>query len=287
MSQLTTQESSAPESTEDSEKTELPENQSTESTTEENPQAANEESEKPDSQPSSSNIVPVRCQPKPTDEQLRRRKEIVKAIRSLNVEKVADELGVGKLLLQDILHSICRPEYDPRNNVNRPVFRSGIIKLEDLANEMELEAQVVNVVDFGVFVDIGLGTSCLVHVSQLANHFIRDPHRFYAVGDSLKVWVTEVDTERRRVKLTAVQPKSLRPKRKTDRKPERNFGKSKFKKSGKQHSHQQNKHKRKAKPKPVKPITDDMLTGAEPMRSFSDLAQFFDKKPEKKNGEDA
>ena len=233
-------------------------------------------------------VVQVPVQPKLSDEQTRRRREIVKTIRSLDVEKVANEFGVGKLLLQDIVHSICRPEYDPRNNINRPVFRSGIIKLEDLTNEMELEAQVVNVVDFGVFVDIGLGTSCLVHVSQLANHFIRDPHRFYAVGDSLKVWVTEVDSERRRVKLTAVQPKSLRPpKRKPERKSERSFSKSKFKRTGKQHGANKFQQKRKSKPKPVKPITDDMLTGSEPMRSFSDLAQFFDKKPEDKNGEDA
>ena len=235
---------------------------------------------------SESEKVRVRVEPTLTKEQTQRRRDLVKAIRAIDVDKLAAELSVGKMMLQDIVHSICRPEYDPRNNVNRPVFRSGIIKLEDLTVEMELEAQVVNVVDFGVFVDIGLGTSCLVHVSQLANHFIRDPHRFYAVGDSLKVWVTEVDGERRRVKLTAVQPKSLRPKRSSEKKFERRGVKSKFKKPRNQSSNQY-KQKRKSKPKPVKPITKDMLTGAEPMRSFSDLAQFFDKKPEEKSGDDA
>ena len=183
--------------------------------------------------------------------------------------------------MKDIVHSLCRPEYDPRNNINRPVFRSGIITLDDLKPEMRLDAQVVNVVDFGVFVDIGLGTSCLVHVSQLSNHFIRDPHRFYAVGDSLRVWVTEVETEKRRVKLTAVQPKSQQNQRKPS-KSKRPPRKSKFQKSHGRPNHRGEKKytKAKRKPKPVKPITDDMLTGAEPMRSFSDLAQFYKKTPE-------
>ncbi len=214
-------------------------------------------------------------------DQLKRRKEVVKAIRELDTEKLSQELGLGKLLIQDIVLSICRPEYDPRSNFNRPVFRSGIIKIDDLAKEMQLDAQVVNVVDFGVFVDIGLGTSCLVHVSQLANHFIRDPHRFYAVGDSLRVWVTEVETEQRRVKLTALPPKSARAPKASTRKSGKPVTGSKFKRGQKPKGGY--KQRRPAKPKPVKPITDDMLTGAEPMRSFSDLAQFFNKQTDEKN----
>ena len=211
-----------------------------------------------------------------TEDQINRRRELVKAIRELDADSLSKELGAGRLLVRDIVQSLCKPEYDPRNNINRPVFRSGIIKLDDLKKDMCLDAQVVNVVDFGVFVDIGLGASCLVHVSQLANHFIRDPYRFYAVGDSLRVWVTDVDSAQRRVKLTAVQPQSLRPKRK-ERKSEKPYQKSKFKKPAR--SEQKRFSKPRRKPKPVKPITTDMLKGDEPMRSFSDLAQFFDKKP--------
>ena len=226
-----------------------------------------------------------------TDAQIARRKELVKSIRELDADKLAGEFGIGRLLLKDIVHSICRPEYDPRTNINRPIFRTGIIKLDDLSKDMCLDAQVVNVVDFGVFVDIGLGTSCLVHVSQLANHFIRDPHRFFAVGDTLRVWVTEIDMEKRRVKLTAVQPNSLRPKRR-DAKPKSFRKPSGPRKGGNRqghgqghgkHSETRRKFTKARKPKPVKPITEEMRAGAEPMRSFSDLAQFYDKKPEGKD----
>ena len=227
--------------------------------------------------------APAVTPPKPvlklTSEQIKRRKELVRALRDLSAEELAKEFGVGRLLMKDILHSLCRPEYDPRNKINRPVFRSGIIKIDDLKPEMALDAQVVNVVDFGVFVDIGLGTSCLVHVSQLSNHFIQDPHRFYAVGDSLKVWVTEVELEKRRVKLTAVAPKFTRGK--SDSKPRARRGK--FQKTNNRQPNRSGgkKFNKPRKPKPVKPITDDMLKGSAPMRSFSDLAQFFDKNADK------
>ena len=155
---------------------------------------------------------------------------------------------------------------------------------------MCLDGQVVNVVDFGVFVDIGLGTSCLVHVSQLANHFIRDPHRFFSVGDSIKVWVTDINADKRRVSLTAVQPASLRPKR--QEKPA-GFRKRTGPKSGQQRPERKSYGNRAVRPKrkpPKKapPITEEMLKGAEPMRSFSDLAQFYDKqsKPADKKGRD-
>ncbi len=78
---------------------------------------------------------------------------------------------------------------------------------------MELTGTVLNVVDFGCFVDIGMHDSGLVHVSRLADRFIRDPHEVVAVGDVVKVWVMEVDKERRRVSLTMVRPGSERPRR--------------------------------------------------------------------------
>ena len=180
---------------------------------------------------------------------------------------------------------------------------------------MQLDAQVVNVVDFGVFVDIGLGESSLVHVSQLSNHFIKDPHRFFSVGDVLKVWVGEIDAERRRVKLTAIRPGSKKPTGRRGRigKPVESSaeprsgstdrqagtpttGSRKPGKYGNKYGGDKDRSTnrpgyakgkftnksfaKKAKPKVVKPITDKMLKGDEPMRSFSDLAQFVNKKPE-------
>jgi uncharacterized protein len=123
------------------------------------------------------------------------------------------EPSIGTLTLRDILSQLARPGRDPREDLPPPVFKQGIIKLEDLAPGMELTGTVLNVVDFGCFVDIGMHDSGLVHVSRLADRFIRDPHEVVAVGDVVHVWVMEVDKERRRVSLTMVRPGSERPRR--------------------------------------------------------------------------
>ncbi len=267
--------------------------------------------------------VPPAPAPKPaprlSPEDLAKRKEILKRISELDIAEIAKDHSAGRMLVKDVLMALKRPDWDPRGNSKKLIFRSGIIKSDDLKLEMQLEGQVVNVVDFGVFVDIGLGESSLVHVSQLSNHFVRDPHQLYAVGDVLKVWVSEIDTERRRVKLTAVRPGSKKapPKRrrryegsKTDGKPEERSGArsgpgkpaGKFgggrkyegsnpsrSRSYSKGSSYKDRPKHKSKPKPVKPITESMLEGKEPMRSFSDLAQFVKSTPKKKgdSGEDS
>ena len=115
-------------------------------------------------------------------------------------------MEVGLLTLKDILAQLARPGRDPREDLPAPVFKRGVIKLEDLSPGMELTGTVLNVVDFGCFVDIGMHDSGLVHVSRLADKFIRDPHDVVAVGDIVRVWVIEVDKERRRVSLTMVPP---------------------------------------------------------------------------------
>ena len=129
------------------------------------------------------------------------------------VDQIAGELAIGTHLLRDILNSFKRPGLDPRDSFPPPLFRRGITKLEDLQAGMELQATVLNVVDFGVFVDIGLSDSGLIHISRLADRYIRDPHEVVGVGDVLKVWVVEVDKNRRRVSLTAIAPGSEKPQR--------------------------------------------------------------------------
>ena len=121
--------------------------------------------------------------------------------------------SVGTLALRDILAQLARPGRDPREDLPAPVFKQGVLKLEDLTPGMELTGTVLNVVDFGCFVNIGMHDSGLVHVSRLADRFIRDPHEVVAVGDVVKVWVMEVDKERRRVSLTMVRPGSERSRR--------------------------------------------------------------------------
>ena len=121
------------------------------------------------------------------------------------------ELEVGELTLKDILEALARPDRDPREDLPKPIFKKGVLKLEDLEAGMELKGTVLNVVDFGSFVDIGLKDSGLVHISQLANRYIKSPHDVVSVGDVVTVWVMGVDQERKRVSLTMVKPGTERP----------------------------------------------------------------------------
>ena len=210
----------------------------------------------------------------------------------MDLEILSGELASSPLLLKDILASLARPGRDPREDLPPPVFRRGIVKLEDLEPGMQLSGTVLNVVDFGAFVDIGLPDSGLVHISRLADRFVRDPHEVVGVGDVIAVWVVEVDKARRRVSLTAIKPGTETPPqdrpsrgrpRKTERKPDakrrprsggRPDGRSSKVPAPKHRTHQRPPQR----PKVVKPITKEMEEGKEPLRSFSDLQQFYQKK---------
>jgi uncharacterized protein len=129
---------------------------------------------------------------------------------SLDLDALSAELGVGRLLLADIVDQLSRPGRDPREDLPKPFFKKGVLKLEDLQPGMELLGSVLNVVDFGAFVDIGLHDSGLVHISHLSNDYVRDPHDVVSVGQVVRVWVLEIDKGRRRVALTMIQPGTAR-----------------------------------------------------------------------------
>lgn len=137
--------------------------------------------------------------------------QLAEQVKSLDLVALAQELEVGQLTLFDIVAQFTRPGRDPREDLPEPIFKRGILKLDDLQQGMELSGSVLNVVDFGAFVDIGLHDSGLVHVSQLANRFVRDPHEVVSVGDIVKVWVLEIDKTRRRVSLTMIPPGTKKP----------------------------------------------------------------------------
>lgn len=120
----------------------------------------------------------------------------------ITLGKYAGE-GVGELTLRDILSELQKPGRDPRAAFEPPQFREDVQTLEDVQPGMELEGIVTNVTAFGAFVDIGVHQDGLVHVSQLADHFVRDPAEVVRAGQRLKVRVLEVDRERRRIALTA------------------------------------------------------------------------------------
>jgi uncharacterized protein len=224
-------------------------------------------------------------------ELFRRRGQIRDALFKLDRQHLANELSVSPLMIGDVIHVLLQTGIDPRERLPGTVFRKGIIKLEDLEPSMQLRAQVVNVVDFGVFVDIGLGESSLIHISRLADGFVSDPHLMFAVGDTLDVWVTQIDAARRRVTLTAVRPgaekktaddsRRRRPHTKptgpTDSPPRPPRGRKPYPQRPKRFESTKRIQK---PPRPVTPITQEMVEGKAPMRSFSDLAQFFTQKNE-------
>ncbi len=108
----------------------------------------------------------------------------------------------GEPTLRDIIAELKKPGRDPRGSFEPPKFREDVQKLEDLRTGMQLEGVVTNVTAFGAFVDIGVHQDGLVHVSQLANKFVRDPHTVVRVGDRVNVRVVSVDLDRRRIALT-------------------------------------------------------------------------------------
>ncbi len=110
---------------------------------------------------------------------------------------------VGLPTLEDIQRELLKPGRDPREAFEAPAFRDDIRKLEDLSPGMALEGVVTNVTAFGAFVDVGVHQDGLVHVSQLADRFVKDPHEVARVGDKIKVRVVEVDLVRKRIALTA------------------------------------------------------------------------------------
>lgn len=116
--------------------------------------------------------------------------------------RVAEEIGVGVPTLQDILKDLEKPGRDPRAELPKPILKSDVLQMEDLKTGMILQGTVRNVVDFGAFVDIGVKQDGLVHVSEMSNKYVKDPHKFVAVGDVITVKIKSVDLERKRIALS-------------------------------------------------------------------------------------
>jgi uncharacterized protein len=143
----------------------------------------------------------------PEDLQDKQRLEELRAkLNEIPLEETAERLQIGVPTLDDIFRALARPVRDPREDLPPPIFKKGVLKLEDLEPNMELKGTVLNVVDFGAFIDIGLKDSGLVHISQMANRYVKSPYDVAAVGDVVTAWVLAVDKERRRVSLTMIQP---------------------------------------------------------------------------------
>ena len=117
-------------------------------------------------------------------------------------KKLAEELGIGEITLQDIVKELEKPARDPREEMPKPILRTDVLEMKDLKEGMILKGTVRNVIDFGVFVDIGVHQDGLVHISQITEKFIKHPLEVVSVGDIVDVKVMSVDLKKKRIQLT-------------------------------------------------------------------------------------
>ncbi len=122
--------------------------------------------------------------------------------RIKNKKQLAEELGIGEITLTDILKELEKPARDPRDDMPKPILRSDVLDMKDLKPGMILKGTVRNVIDFGVFVDIGVHQDGLVHISQITDRFIKHPLEAVSVGDIVEVQVISVDVPKKRIALT-------------------------------------------------------------------------------------
>jgi uncharacterized protein len=120
----------------------------------------------------------------------------------LDYKKTADELGIGEITLQDMVKELEKPARDPRDEMQKPILRTDVLDMKDLAPGMTLKGTVRNVIDFGAFVDIGVHQDGLVHISQITDRFIKHPLEAVSVGDIVDVKVMSVDLAKKRIQLT-------------------------------------------------------------------------------------
>ena len=128
-------------------------------------------------------------------------------VKAYGEDKAAGEIGVGVPTLRDIVSELLKPGRDVRDELPKPILRTDVLEMKDLKPGMVLTGTVRNVIDFGVFVDIGVHQDGLVHISQVSNKFIRHPSEVVSVGDVVKVVVLEVDEKKKRISLSMKQAK--------------------------------------------------------------------------------
>ncbi len=133
--------------------------------------------------------------------------DLSQRVKDYGEEKAAAAMGVGVPTLRDIVSELLKPGRDVRDELPKPILRTDVLEMKDLKPGMELTGTVRNVIDFGVFVDIGVHQDGLVHISQVSNKFIRHPSEAVSAGDVVKVVVLDVDEKKKRISLSMKQAK--------------------------------------------------------------------------------
>lgn len=132
--------------------------------------------------------------------------ELAQRLNQLNLSQTSQALAIGEPTLIDILNGMKTPGRDLRDTMPAPLLRQDVLKMSDLVTGMKLQGAVRNVVDFGIFVDVGVKQDGLVHISKMSDHYVDSPAKIAAVGDIVTVWIDAVDTNRNRIQLTMIDP---------------------------------------------------------------------------------
>ena len=129
-------------------------------------------------------------------------KELIERLDSINLEDYSKKLGTDIYTLEDVVKSLKKPNLDPRDEYPQPILKSDILDIKDLTVGMKLQGTVRNVVDFGLFIDIGLHDDGLAHISKLSNQYIKHPSDLFSVGDIVDCWVDDINLEKNKVSLS-------------------------------------------------------------------------------------
>ncbi|MDD2629943.1 MAG: Tex family protein [Limnochordia bacterium] len=127
--------------------------------------------------------------------------DTAKRLSQLDPAQLSQRTGAGEPTIIDIIEALCTPGRDPRSEIPGPIFRQDVLQMSDLQPGMQLSGSITNVVDFGAFVDIGVETDGLIHISKLSTEYVKDPNTVVTVGEPVKVEVRSVDRERGRISL--------------------------------------------------------------------------------------
>ncbi|MBQ7139914.1 MAG: RNA-binding transcriptional accessory protein [Bacilli bacterium] len=133
--------------------------------------------------------------------------KLINILENINIDEFSNKLNIDKYTLEDIIEALKKPTRDPRDELEKPILKSDILKIEDLKRGMKLQGTVRNVVDFGVFIDIGLKNDGLAHISKLTDKYIKHPMEVVNVGDIVDCYVEDILLEKNKVALTLIEPK--------------------------------------------------------------------------------
>ena len=131
--------------------------------------------------------------------------ELIKKLDNLNLNEYKDKLNTDIYTLEDVVSSLKKPNLDPRDEMPQPILKSDVLDIDDLTIGMQLQGTIRNVVDFGLFIDIGLHNDGLAHISKLSNSYIKHPSELFSVGDIITCYVEDINKEKNKVSLTLLK----------------------------------------------------------------------------------